>query len=347
MTQTTSLLRINNTKSGLNKKQKEFNQLTEKIELLEQQIPELKNAYEQILARYPKELTPLVLEYQTFRVEIVHIMDRAYDANIYRNLYLLKLAHLITEASFELITHYHFEELIPVFNKYSAESYEVVLARHQTAQEVTIAEEPVQIPEKTVSSVSFHELDPEEQRRIKAEQRQSRIQEQNLPKTTRSVRNVYTDLVKAFHPDRELDDEEKLRKTEIMKAVTEAYQRNNLMELLRLQIDFNQIDQSQLENLDKAQLNYYNKVLSEQLEELETEKQAIQKQLADITGLLPQHINSLTTAIVKFNTNVNQAKIDVKEIRNLIKVWSIPSRLHAYLKTYRIPNEPELEEDED
>jgi hypothetical protein len=347
MTQTTSLLRINNTKSGLNKKQKEFNLLTEKIAFLEQQIPELKNAYDQILARYPKELTPLVMEYQTFRVEIVHIMDRAYQSNTYRNLYLLKLAYLISEASFELITHYHFEELIPIFNKYSPESYEVILARHQATQAVKPTEEPIQIPETSASSVSFHELDPEEQRRIKAAQRLSRMQEQNLPQTTRSVRNVYTDLVKAFHPDRELDEIEKLRKTEIMKSVTEAYQRNNLMELLRLQIDFNQIDQSQLENLDKAQLNYYNKVLGEQLDELEAEKQAIQKQLADITGLLPQHINSLTTAVVKFNTNVNQAKTDIKEIRNLIKVWSIPSRLHAYLKTYRIPNELELEEVED
>ena len=42
------------------------------------------------------------------------------------------------------------------------------------------------------------------------------------------------DLVKALHPDREPDEAEKLRKTELLKQVTTAYQANELLTLLRL-----------------------------------------------------------------------------------------------------------------
>src|SRR5687768_14312560 len=114
-----SLLRIGQPKSELNKKQKEFNQLSEKIEQLDQLIPELKTARDEIISRIPTELNPLIMEYQTFRVELVQVMDRTYEADLYRKAYLTKLSYLIVENAFDLIANYGFDELKPVFNKYS------------------------------------------------------------------------------------------------------------------------------------------------------------------------------------------------------------------------------------
>jgi hypothetical protein len=358
MTNTAPLLRIGQPKSELNKRQKEFNLLSEKIEQLDNLIPELEGARDEILRRIPTDLNPLVMEYQTFRVELVHIMDRTYEADLYRKAYLTKLAYLICENAFDLIANYSFDELKPVFNKYSETDIETALLHaNQKTEKITdpafFLEEEVQ-PEKEFPE-NFHELPEAEQLRLKEERRaqkvQAKIQEakQNLDKqkTTKSVRAVYMDLVKAFHPDREVDEDEKIRKTEIMQRVTLAYQENNLLGLLKLQIEFDRIDQDHLENLTKNQLNYYNKVLKQQVEELELQKEAVQKEIADLCGLPFQHANSYTSSIVKFNTNVNEVKGEIKNIKQIIKQWKIPSVFKSYLKTYQIPNEPDMEDDVD
>ena len=358
MTYSTSLLRIGQPKSVLNKRQKEFNQLSEKIEQLDQLIPELREARDQIIQRIPKDLNPLVMEYQTFRVEMVNLLDRAYEADLYRKAYLTKLSYLIVDNAFDLIANYGFDQLKPVFNKYSEVDIETTLLLSQKTSKEKITDPTFLIEEEAEQnniSENFHDLPEEEQQRIKDEQRaerlHARIQEakQNIDKqkTTKSVRTVYMDLVKAFHPDRETDESEKLRKTEIMQRVTQMYQENNLLELLKLQIEFDRIDQDHLENLTKNQLNYYNKVLKQQVEDLELEKEMIQKEISSLCGLPYQHANSLTTVIVKFNTNVNEVKAEIKNIKNILKSWKVPSLLKAYLKTYQIPNEPELDMEED
>ena len=155
------------------------------------------------------------------------------------------------------------------------------------------------------------------------------------------------DLVKAFHPDLETDEAEKLRKTEIMQKVTQTYQENNLLELLKLQIEFERIDQDHLENLGKEQLTYYNLVLKEQVEELEKEKLEIQQQISYLCGLKPEHVNAMTTVVVKFNTNINEVKAEIKEIKYTLKKWKEPSLLKAFLKTYEIPNMTIFDEEDD
>jgi hypothetical protein len=358
MTNTASLLRIGQSTSDLNKRQKEFNLLCEKIAKLDAQIPELENARDEIIRRIPVDLNPLVMEYQGIRAEIIHVMDRTYEADIYRKIYLTKLAYLITEGAFDLIANYGFDELKPVYNKYAEIDIEkaLELVRQQKEQisgpTFLLEEENPVAPEYPEN---FHEWDEAEQQRYKEERRADKIQariqkaKQQLDqqKTTKSVRTVYMDLVKAFHPDRETDEREKVRKTEIMQRVTVAYQQNDLMALLKLQIEFDQIGEDHLEKLTKNQLNYYNKVLSLQIADLEAKKEVVQKEIAALCGLPFQHINSYITAVVKFNSNVNEMKAEIKNIRLVLKQWKTPSQLKAYLKTYQIPNEVHSDEDED
>lgn len=354
----TSVLYIGESASVLNKRQEEFNQLSEKIEQLDRLIPELQAACDQMISRIPTDLNPLIREYQTYRAEIVHLMDRTYSGDLFRKAYQTKLAYLITESALDLISNHGFEELKPVFNKYSEVDIETILAQGR-AEDVQKITDPAYLLEDEAGKEPdlnrpFHELPIEDQQRIREEQRNERVRQQiaegkerkDMQKITKSVRNVYMDLVKAFHPDREKDETEKLRKTEIMQRVTQAYQENNMLQLLKLQIEFERIDQDHLENLTKNQLNYYNKILRQQVEDLELEKEKIQKEISAICGLPYQHANSLTTVIVKFNTNVNEMKTEIKNIKNLMKHWKVPSQLKAYLKTYQIPNQP-YEEDDD
>ncbi|MCF2444888.1 hypothetical protein L0657_13050 [Dyadobacter sp. CY345] len=358
MMQRSSVLRIGQPKTVLNKRQKEFNQLSERIEQLDKVIPELRNTYELLIDRVQKEYNPIVMEYQEFRVELVKHLDRMYEKDLYRKAYLTKLAYLISEISFDLIVNYKFEELLPLFNKYSEVDFETALRELKKADSQLIETKFLAEENEVTEEDIFHELEPEEQERIKAELRAEKVkvhQEEakqarqilQKQKTTKSVRKVYMDLVKAFHPDRETDEDEKLRKTEIMQKVTQTYQENNLLELLKLQIEFERIDQDHLENLGKEQLTYYNLVLKEQVEELEKEKLEIQQQISYLCGLKPEHVNAMTTVVVKFNTNINEVKAEIKEIKYTLKKWKEPSLLKAFLKTYEIPNMTIFDDEDD
>ena len=358
MMQRSSVLRIGQPKTVLNKRQKEFNQLSERIEQLDKVIPELKSTYELLIERVQKEYNPIVMEYQEFRVELVKHLDRMYEKDLYRKAYLTKLAYLISEISFDLIINYKFEELLPLFNKYSEVDLETALRELKRAESQLIDTKLLAEENEITEEEAFHELDPEQQEKIKAELRAEKVkahQEEakqarqilQKQKTTKSVRKVYMDLVKAFHPDLETDEAEKLRKTEIMQKVTQMYQENNLLELLKLQIEFERIDQDHLENLGKEQLTYYNLVLKEQVDELEKEKEDLQQQISYLCGLKPEHVNSITTVVVKFNTNINEVKSEIKEIKYTLKKWKEPSILKTFLKTYQIPNMTIFDDEDD
>ncbi len=348
----TAILHIPGLDKPLNKKQKEFNTLSETIEALDRQIADLQQAYDEMLRRMPSDLDPLVREYQGCRADIVNLWDRAYEAEHFRKAYQTKLAFLITENAYDLVKNHGLNELKAIFNKYSPVNIDVLLEEERIRDSTRIKDpafllESVYEPEP---EVSFHELSEEEQQRIKAERREQRVDQRTREaqqlKTTKSVRSVYMELVKTFHPDRETDEAEKQRKTETMQHITTAYQANNLLDLLKLQMELEQIDRTGLENLNKNQLSYYNKILRQQVEELDLQKVSIQQKISVICGLPYQHANSQVTVIAKFNTNINELKAEIKNIRKVYKHWLVPSQLKAYLKPFQIPDQPE-EDDED
>jgi hypothetical protein len=99
-------------------------------------------------------------------------------------------------------------------------------------------------------------------------------QEAATQQAGQSVREVFRKLASALHPDRETDAVERERKTRLMQQANQAYQRNDLLGLLTMQLDLEQIDGQHLINLPEARLAHYNQVLREQLDLLLQELQA-------------------------------------------------------------------------
>ena len=64
-----------------------------------------------------------------------------------------------------------------------------------------------------------------------------------------------------------------MRKTALMQRVNQAYQTNDLLSLLQLQLEIEQIDQDALDGIAGDRLRHYNKVLTQQLQELQHEVQ--------------------------------------------------------------------------
>lgn len=364
------LLHIGGQKTTLSKRQKEFNQLTRKIEELGKLIKELQDGRTLLLQRGQKEMKPLLVKFVAARVEMVISMDRIYPDKIFKKNDHRKLEHLITDMCFELIKKSGREELKPIFNKYSEDDFDTVNAEvdrlamdavkdmawvygieFDDADDISTAEQfHAQMQKKLLEKEEAYG----DEERLRAERRANKQKTQKQQdredkrkaeeqKLTKSVRSVYMDLVKAFHPDREKDESEKNRKTEIMQRVTQAYQENDLMKLLKLQMELDRIDQDHLETLADEQLTYYNKVLKQQVRDLEEQKLEITEELGRTVNIDPFRITSFESVIFAFNRQLNDLKKHVKTIRNELAFWSDPPSVKMFLKTYNIPRDDDYD----
>ncbi len=88
---------------------------------------------------------------------------------------------------------------------------------------------------------------------------------------SQSVREIFRKLASALHPDREPDAARRLHKTQLMQQANQAYERNDLLTLLSMQLDLEQIDEQHLAGLPDDRLVHYNQVLREQLAALQQE----------------------------------------------------------------------------
>ncbi|MBP0598307.1 J domain-containing protein [Herbaspirillum sp. LeCh32-8] len=100
-----------------------------------------------------------------------------------------------------------------------------------------------------------------------------------------SLREIYRKLASALHPDREPDPELKLRKTAMLQAVNQAYDKQDLLHLLEVQIELQQLDRNSLGDLGDDRLRHYNKLLREQLDELDQEVAQAEGQFAHGYGI--------------------------------------------------------------
>ena len=364
------LLHIGGQKATLSKRQKEFNQLTRKIEELGKLIKDLQDGRTSLQQRAQKEMKPLLVKFEAAQVEMVISMDRIYPDEIFRKNDHRKLEHLITDMCFELITKNGREELKDIFNKYSDDDFDVVNAEVDRLAMDAVKDmawvygvefddaDDISTPEEFHAQMQKKLLEKEEaygeEERLRAEKRAKKQKTQKQQdredkrkaeeqKLTKSVRSVYMDLVKAFHPDREKDESEKDRKTEIMQRVTQAYQENDLMKLLKLQMELDRIDQDHLETLADEQLMYFNKVLKQQVQDLEEQKLGITEDLGQMVNIDPYRINSLESVIFAFNRQVNDLKKHVKTIKNELAFWADPPSVKMFLKTYQIPKDDDYD----
>lgn len=86
-----------------------------------------------------------------------------------------------------------------------------------------------------------------------------------------TVRSIWRKLASAVHPDREADPAERARKTALMQRANDAYERNDVLTLLSLQIELEQIDADHLAGAPPQRLRHFVTVLKEQADALEQE----------------------------------------------------------------------------
>ncbi|GAB3985809.1 J domain-containing protein [Spirosoma daeguense] len=351
-------------KVPLSKAQKEFNRLTKKIQELEDEVAQFRATADQIQQRIYAEYEPMLRDYNKLRADLVRLFDRAYGHPDVTKTERKKLVDLILNLSYDLISEHGLDELKPIYDKYDTDGYDA--SEDEAEQQVSEVmkemvssmygvtfDENVDVSTKDkfmayleeqlqAKQAEFqqHQQDAEERKAKKpksakqqAREAKKQLEERNI---TKAVRTLYMDLVKAFHPDREPDESEKIRKTEIMKRVTEAYEKSDLLGLFRLQFEFNRIDQQHLETLAEDQLRYYNKILKQQADELGAELYGLQSQLSAALNKSLMFVSSPLSLEFSFNNDIRQLKQDIKATKKDIKELSNYAVLKAFLKSYKI-----------
>lgn len=87
----------------------------------------------------------------------------------------------------------------------------------------------------------------------------------------KTTRQIYHDLVRHFHPDKEPDETKRAEKTSLMQQITAAYDENDHLKLLELQITLLSDRTNVFAEFDSQQLKYFNKMLQEQVGKLQFE----------------------------------------------------------------------------
>lgn len=95
-----------------------------------------------------------------------------------------------------------------------------------------------------------------------------------------AIRTVFRQLASALHPDREPDEQERLRKTALMSEVNAAYEKNDLSTLLRLQMQVTQVNARSPNRMPDAQLIAMASLLKEQVAALEDDLSQLQSRLS-------------------------------------------------------------------
>jgi hypothetical protein len=98
---------------------------------------------------------------------------------------------------------------------------------------------------------------------------QKRAEAERLAK--QSVRDVYRKLASALHPDRPSEANSPEQKLLLMQRVNQAYEADNLLELLNIQLEIEQVDMEQVNSFTPERMQHYNHVLRQQLEDLRSE----------------------------------------------------------------------------
>ncbi len=98
--------------------------------------------------------------------------------------------------------------------------------------------------------------------------------EEDARRVTQTVREVYRKLAAALHPDRAepgATPEQQAQRHEQMARANAAYESGDLLALLSLQLQIEQVDIHKAATLAAEQVRHFNKVLAEQLREIEAE----------------------------------------------------------------------------
>jgi hypothetical protein len=251
------------------------------------------------------------------------------------------------------------EELKALYNRHAEvdfdteaqEDLEGMKAMLESVAGLDLGEEPATSAEELMQRA--HAKMAEEGERFKSPPRPSRKQakktsaqkraEEYAQRISQTVREVYRKLASELHPDRmapDLPEAERASRTALMQQANAAYEAGDLLTLLTLQLKTEQIDLAHAAGVAAEQVRHFNKVLAEQLRELEMEVEGREHAFCASYGLMPvsrpqpdklapllkEELREIEFAQVSLAHTRRLMKGDSANIKRMLKQWRAEQR---------------------
>jgi hypothetical protein len=289
--------------NNLSKEQQKFNGLLEKIKQIKQNIVAMRSINAQFHTQAAAIIAPAQQQSLEANQQLVLELDKIIAFHKLTKKQYQKFCSIMKAELEDLIQRSAPKEKAEfkiLFEKYANVSFEVY-EQQQLSQIDGVAGDMLEYmfgfdikgfsefandPEKMQAFIQEKMREQQEQQQAAQQARKERIAE--MPKTpaqlkkeaaekemSKTTKQIYMDLVKNFHPDQEQDEKEILRKTAIMQEVVAAYQEDNFIKLLELQMTLLENRENSLSKLDDKQLKHFTKVLQEQYRVLREEYEAV------------------------------------------------------------------------
>jgi len=337
--------KIQNTGKKLSKEQKKFNDLIKKIE---QEKESLKTWNLTVLAckdKYFSEFFPLLEKYTDQQVALVLKFDQA----LARFKFSRKEQKYLSEMVLSLIRNILKATKNPDYldqMKSLHEEYENTCMQYRTKAEqrffqmmeleAEVLEDFFKGGESSEFEHKFENLKDEPKPAPKSKKQLQQAQEEL--NASRAVKDIFRKLAKDLHPDREQDPTERERKHELMQRANAAYDKKDLLGLLGLQLEIEQIRPEAIDSVAEDQLKHYNRVLKEQLEELEMEVNDLKYSLQEF-GLLVQEPHRLKNQeagsevlLKNLDKEIKALKKSIREIKQDLESFNQAENIKTMLK---------------
>jgi hypothetical protein len=271
---------------------KQFNTLIKKLEAARALLAEWKETLPAVMSKIDGEYNPLVDTHGEHFKQLLVLLDDMHDHKLLGKRERQKLSRFVASNALDLLADADDAVLKDLYNRHSGDDFDA--QEDESKEEIRLMMETllgaefkgdIDVRSPQAMLKAFHAQLAEQEGEAAAPQQH---QEESRPKrpadlarerrlaaeaqrVKQSMRDIFRKLASQLHPDRETDDAQRQRKTTLMQRVNAAYAANDMLGLLELQLEVEQIDQASLANLSEERIKQYNKVLKEQLSELESE----------------------------------------------------------------------------
>lgn len=331
--------------------QRKYNALLEKIDKQKAALEQWQQAHHSCQQQVAGKFEPLRETLTQEQIKLVFFLDDALHRYKFSKTQTNQLIGLITHFCEQLIEETDDDDFITLAQGYLPEPEPELSAEEQAELDDTLRaafaqnfgihlDESIDLddPEAIKQAVLEHhsrQQQSQKPRKKTAKQLAKEAQEKaEAEAAQQSIQSVYRQLVKALHPDRESNADERARKTQLMQAVTVAYEEKNLIKLLELQLQETQISQ-QLHQLGDDKINAFIKLLDNQLRQLKTETQQIELNYKNMLGLSPWEKLSPKKLHSFLKSDIAQLEQKIKDIQHDRRLFERDIQaLKAWLKYF-------------
>ena len=340
-------------KPTLSKAQQAFNNLVAKIETRRAQLVQWQAVVQLCQQKVASDYAPVMQAFKKCQADMVRGLDQAMDQKGLTKVERQAVQGIICSLAERLVAETGDETLKEIYNKYSDDDFDTEAAYELEDMKQSMMDmfgvdvgdtSDVNSPEELLAKIhaqmaqeALQAEAPPPPKRKKTAKQLAREAEKKAEddQTSLSIREVYRKLVSALHPDREPDLEERQRKTTLMQRVNQAYDKKDLLQLLELQLELEHIDAHSIAGMSEDRVKHFNKILKEQLAELEQEIAYVEMPLRSQLNLHPLQSLAPANVLPFFYRDLADLKRHVQEIKHDLDVLTNLSALKVWIKVYR------------